>query len=126
MANVRCWDYADGALAAADFDALVARMDAVIRELRPDTVITFGPDGGYGHPDHIAVSAAATAACRRVGEIAHHSDQLEAGREVHRPCRLYHRSFPSRDVLLMKRLARGWRLAPRVSAGRSSSPTLCS
>ena len=30
--------------------------------------IAFGPDGGYGHPDHIAISAATTAACRGSGE----------------------------------------------------------
>ena len=35
---------------------------AHLRRLRPDVVITFGPDGAYGHPDHIAISQFTTAA----------------------------------------------------------------
>ena len=42
----------------------------IMREFRPDGVITFGPDGGYGHPDHIAISAVATAACQQVARAA--------------------------------------------------------
>jgi LmbE family N-acetylglucosaminyl deacetylase len=37
----------------------------VIEEVRPDTVVTFGPDGNTGHPDHRTVSAWATAAFDR-------------------------------------------------------------
>src|SRR5215831_4704938 len=33
-----------------------------IRRIQPDVIITFGPDGAYGHPDHIAISQLATAA----------------------------------------------------------------
>lgn len=34
-----------------------------IRELRPQTIITFGPDGLYGHPDHIAIGQLTAKAC---------------------------------------------------------------
>jgi LmbE family N-acetylglucosaminyl deacetylase len=61
VAHVQCWDYLDGALADADFAGLVGHVVGLIREFRPQLVITFGPDGGYGHPDHITISAAATA-----------------------------------------------------------------
>ena len=27
-----------------------------MRRVKPHVVITFGPDGAYGHPDHIAIS----------------------------------------------------------------------
>lgn len=30
-----------------------ARLVPMIREIRPDTVVTFGEDGVYGHPDHL-------------------------------------------------------------------------
>lgn len=30
-----------------------ARLVPLIREIRPDTIVTFGPDGVYGHPDHL-------------------------------------------------------------------------
>jgi len=33
-----------------------------IRRIQPDVVMTFGPEGAYGHPDHIAISQFATAA----------------------------------------------------------------
>src|SRR3954471_15153244 len=33
-----------------------------IRRIQPDVILTFGPDGAYGHPDHIAISQFTTAA----------------------------------------------------------------
>ena len=53
----RWLDYPDGGCAAVDAEDAVARIAAIIEEVRPDTVLTFGPDGGTGHPDHIAVCA---------------------------------------------------------------------
>ena len=35
-------------------DEVVEKIVALIRELRPNVVITHDPTGGYGHPDHIA------------------------------------------------------------------------
>jgi LmbE family N-acetylglucosaminyl deacetylase len=52
----------DGTCAAQPHDAMVRRIAAVMRRVRPDTVLTFGPDGLTGHADHQAVSAWATAA----------------------------------------------------------------
>lgn len=37
-----------------------ARIAKVIEEMRPDAIVTFGPDGGYGHPDHRLVGALVT------------------------------------------------------------------
>jgi LmbE family N-acetylglucosaminyl deacetylase len=48
------------------YDALVERIVAVLREERPDVVITFGPDGITAHPDHITVGRATTDAFHRV------------------------------------------------------------
>lgn len=36
------------------------KLKAVIAEHRPDAIVTWGPDGGYGHPDHRLVSALVT------------------------------------------------------------------
>ena len=52
----------DGGVADVPVDELVERYVAILREARPDVVITFGPDGVTGHTDHVAVSVAATAA----------------------------------------------------------------
>jgi LmbE family N-acetylglucosaminyl deacetylase len=49
-------DYRDGECASVDDDEAAARIRAVVGEVRPDTVVTFGPDGFTGHPDHRAVS----------------------------------------------------------------------
>ncbi len=27
-----------------------------MRQFDPDTIVTFGADGAYGHPDHLAIS----------------------------------------------------------------------
>src|SRR5690606_26787833 len=56
----------DGGLTEHPFDDLVDRIAAVMAAERPDVVITFGPDGITGHPDHIAVSAATTTAFERL------------------------------------------------------------
>ncbi len=37
----------------ADVDEAAAHLVEVIRETRPQVLITYDPDGGYGHPDHI-------------------------------------------------------------------------
>jgi LmbE family N-acetylglucosaminyl deacetylase len=54
--------YPDGGLADVDPDGVVSRLMALLRELRPQVVITFGPDGISGHPDHVTVSRWVTAA----------------------------------------------------------------
>ncbi len=47
-------------------EELVDRIAAFLGEERPDVVVTFGPDGISGHSDHVAVSAATTAAFHQV------------------------------------------------------------
>ena len=65
ITTVRCLDHVDSTLADAEFPALVDEVAEAISEFRPDVVITFAPDGGYGHPDHITIGAVTTAACQR-------------------------------------------------------------
>ncbi len=55
-------DYIDGDLDHADTFEAVARIASHLRRVRPHVVITFGPEGAYGHPDHIAISQFTTAA----------------------------------------------------------------
>ncbi|MFF2726792.1 N-acetyl-1-D-myo-inositol-2-amino-2-deoxy-alpha-D-glucopyranoside deacetylase [Streptomyces sp. NPDC058008] len=42
-----------GAFWAADLDEAAGHLVGVIRSLRPQVLVTYDPDGGYGHPDHI-------------------------------------------------------------------------
>ncbi len=46
------------ALAQADIGELVGSLVHFIRQIRPQVVVTFDPEGGYGHPDHLAVHRA--------------------------------------------------------------------
>jgi LmbE family N-acetylglucosaminyl deacetylase len=117
VAHVECLDYMDGTLAETDFATLAGDIVRRIREFRPDVVISFGPDGGYGHPDHVTISAAATAACREAGDPASYPGQLAAGLAPHRPARLYHSHFPEHDMLLMDRLASWLTSRPERFAG---------
>jgi N-acetyl-1-D-myo-inositol-2-amino-2-deoxy-alpha-D-glucopyranoside deacetylase len=48
------------------FDAEVDALVAVLAEVRPQVVVTYGPDGGYGHPDHVRAHDITVAALRRV------------------------------------------------------------
>jgi len=56
------------ALVQADPDTLAAQVSEIMRRLRPQVVLTFGPFGGYGHPDHIAMHRATVAAYERLPE----------------------------------------------------------
>jgi LmbE family N-acetylglucosaminyl deacetylase len=52
----RFLDLPDGGLADLDPAGPVARLADLMTEVAPDTILTFGPDGGTFHPDHQAVS----------------------------------------------------------------------
>jgi LmbE family N-acetylglucosaminyl deacetylase len=49
-------DYIDGDVDQAVPMEIIAKIAAQIRRIRPQVVVTFSPDGAYGHPDHIALS----------------------------------------------------------------------
>ncbi len=55
-------DYIDGFVDKANPAEIVGKLVAHIRRIKPQVVVTFGPDGNYGHPDHIALSQFTNAA----------------------------------------------------------------
>jgi len=75
-------DLPDGGVGGVDRADAVARVDAHLQRLRPHLVVTLGPDGAYGHPDHLAWTAIVDAAV----------DALP----VTRTPRLLHAVFPRR------------------------------
>lgn len=60
----------DGGCADADPAEAVARLAEIVDAVAPDTVLTFGPDGLTGHPDHRTVSAWTGAAVARAAPAA--------------------------------------------------------
>ena len=75
--------YPDGGCAAIDPARADADLAAVIRGVRPDAVVTFGPEGMTGHPDHRTLSGWVTTAWRRHCPTAQlwHATQLASFHE---------------------------------------------
>ena len=65
-----------------------------IRRFRPQVVLTFGPDGLYGHPDHIAISNHTTEAFRLAADPSAFPVQLSEGLEPHQAQRLFYSVRP--------------------------------
>ncbi|MFL5796670.1 MAG: PIG-L deacetylase family protein [Actinomycetota bacterium] len=64
----RWLDYHDGTCGGVDSEEGVGRVEAILREVDPDTVLSFGPDGMTDHPDHKATCAWTTEAFRRAAK----------------------------------------------------------
>ncbi len=75
--EVKFLDYIDGDLDKADPNEAIMRIVGHLRRVRPQVVITFGPEGGYGHPDHVAISQFATAAIVRAADASFRLDKTE-------------------------------------------------
>jgi LmbE family N-acetylglucosaminyl deacetylase len=78
---------------------VVEKLVRVIRELQPQVVITFDPGGGYGHPDHIAISRYTTQACSQASSS---TDFPEAG-PPWQPMRLFYNTIPASFFVEMRR-----------------------
>jgi N-acetyl-1-D-myo-inositol-2-amino-2-deoxy-alpha-D-glucopyranoside deacetylase len=59
----------------ADQREAVGALVAIIRELRPHVVVTYDPNGGYGHPDHIQAHVVTTTAVSAAGSSADYPGQ---------------------------------------------------
>ena len=75
-------------------DQVVGRLVAIIREVRPDMIITHDPTGGYGHPDHVATYAHVTQAFTLAGDGAAYPPQPGSGDQPRTPRLLYYACFP--------------------------------
>ncbi len=62
MTSLNFLDYMDGDLDKANHHDAIQRIVTHVRKIRPQVVVTFPPDGNYGHPDHIAIGQFTNAA----------------------------------------------------------------
>ncbi|HTS24671.1 MAG TPA: PIG-L family deacetylase [Bryobacteraceae bacterium] len=60
--EVSLLNYPDGAVDQVQATTAIRAVVSHIRRIQPDVIVTFGPEGAYGHPDHIAISQFTTAA----------------------------------------------------------------
>jgi len=83
-------DYLDKDLDTVDTTEAVSKIASQLRRVRPQVVITFGPEGAYGHPDHIAISQLTTAAV-----VAAADANYPVSGRAHRVCKLYFMAWPN-------------------------------
>ena len=81
-------------------DEVAGRVVKLIRELKPDVVLTFDPIGGYKHPDHIHIHNATVLAFDKADDASFHP---EAGAPF-QPRGLYFQVFPRWFLKMMTRL----------------------
>ena len=83
-------------------EKVVSRLVGIMRDLKPQAVVTFEPNGGYGHPDHIAIHRHTVAAFKAAGDPEQFPDQ---GADW-QPARLFYTAIPrSFFIELRDRLA---------------------
>jgi LmbE family N-acetylglucosaminyl deacetylase len=82
--------YGDQHLDRADPHQAIRRIAGELRRIRPDVVISFGPDGAYGHPDHIAISQLTTAAIVAAADATFATDDDRTAAPAHRVAKLYY------------------------------------
>jgi LmbE family N-acetylglucosaminyl deacetylase len=68
LSGVELWDYPDGGVSGSDQREITQRVWEQISKLRPRAVVGWGPDGAYGHADHIAMGACTDAAVAAMTE----------------------------------------------------------
>src|SRR5262249_909061 len=94
LRDVTLLDYADQHLDRADPREAAGRIATELRRIRPDVVLTFGPDGAYGHPDHIAISQFTTAAIVAAANPAFGCEGVVEPLPPHAVAKLYYLAWP--------------------------------
>jgi LmbE family N-acetylglucosaminyl deacetylase len=89
-AAVRFLRHPDYRLPEVPFEELVGEVEAVLRQARPQVVVSFGPDGLTSHHDHIRAGEAAAEAFRRA--------RAAEGGPADAFLRLYQAAYPRSDV----------------------------
>ncbi|HZO72152.1 MAG TPA: PIG-L family deacetylase [Ktedonobacteraceae bacterium] len=84
-------------LAQASAAEVIGKLVAIIRQFRPQVMITFDETGGYGHPDHIAIYKYTTGAFHAAADAAQYPELGPA----HAVSKLYYSSFARRHILMM-------------------------
>jgi LmbE family N-acetylglucosaminyl deacetylase len=69
---------------------VVGKLVAIIRQFRPQVLVTFDETGGYGHPDHIAIYRHTTSAFHAAADAVQYPELGAA----HSVAKLYYAAFP--------------------------------
>ncbi len=74
----------------ADLDEATAELVRIVRDVRPQVIVTYDENGGYGHPDHIRAHDVAVAAFHAAGDARRFPDAGAAWA----PSKLYYSAIP--------------------------------
>lgn len=88
-------DYKDGQLDRANPSEVIAELAQQVARVQPDVVVTFGPDGAYGHPDHIAISQFTTAAVVAAAATSRAESHGVSHAMSHAVSKLYYLAWPA-------------------------------
>jgi LmbE family N-acetylglucosaminyl deacetylase len=80
-------------------DEVIGKVVQLIREVKPHVLMTFDPNGGYGHPDHIKIHHAMMAAWHIAGNAHCYPEQWQNGLQPHTPQKIYWPAF-SREFFM--------------------------
>jgi len=108
VAFTEVFDYPDGALEKVEEveetrKRFIGDIVRCLRVHRPQVVLTFGPEGVYGHPDHKVVSRIVVQACAESGDpSAYELERLATGLAPWSPTKLYFQSATTQTVDILK------------------------
>ena len=86
----------EGCFALQDVDEAAEPLVKLIREFRPQVIITYDETGGYPHPDHIMTHKISMVAFDAAGD----PDRYPAAGEPYQPLKLYYHAWPRAKFLL--------------------------
>jgi LmbE family N-acetylglucosaminyl deacetylase len=87
LQEVNVLGYLDKELDQAEPEEVIGKLVTHLRRVRPQVVVSFGPYGYYGHPDHIAISQFTTAALVAAADPSYNGKQADP---PHRVDKLYY------------------------------------
>ena len=85
---------APGAFVRVSAAEVVGKLVAIIRQFRPQVIVTFDESGAYGHPDHIAIYRHTTSAFHAAADAVQYPELGPA----HSVSKLYYSAFPRSAV----------------------------
>src|SRR5579885_3903 len=108
------------AFAQANGAEVVGKLVAIIRQFRPQVMVTFDETGGYGHPDHIAIYRHTTSAFYAAADGIQYPEHGPA----HMVSKLYYTSFPRSVIRTMGEWMQAQNLGQQEWMSRLNPDTL--
>lgn len=95
-------DCPDAGVNETDWREVEEKIVRHIRKMRPQVVVTFGSDGLYAHPDHVAIGSITSLAFASAGDKDCFTEHFDEGLKPFQPKKLYYAVYPD---FLMRQMA---------------------